>query len=142
MTHQLTIEPLGAAIEVGEGQTILDAALRHPQATVTMAQTGEQFTCANGKSLLEAMAQLARRGIPAGCCNGGCGVCKVHVRQGTVRKLGPVSRAHVSVDEEDAGYALACRATPESDVELEVTGRMQQPFLDGFVRPADLFSIP
>ena len=29
MSYQLTIEPLGATIEVQEGQTMLDAALRH-----------------------------------------------------------------------------------------------------------------
>jgi 3-phenylpropionate/trans-cinnamate dioxygenase ferredoxin reductase subunit len=104
---------------------------------VTITQTGERFTCANGKSLLDAMTQLGRKGIPTGCFNGGCGVCKVYVRQGTVRKLGPISRAHVSVDEESAGYALACRATPESDVELEVAGRMQKPFLTGFARQAN-----
>lgn len=28
MSHQLTIEPLGQVIEIEEGQTILDAALR------------------------------------------------------------------------------------------------------------------
>ncbi|KUE85109.1 ferredoxin [Cupriavidus necator] len=99
------------------------------KATVRIAQTGECFPCAAGESLLEGMAKLGRRGIPVGCLNGGCGVCKVHVLCGEVRKLGPCSRAHLSADEESAGYALACRVAPAGDVELEVAGKMQKPFL-------------
>lgn len=99
--------------------------------TVTMVQTGERFACAPGQSLLAAMAKLGRRGIPVGCLNGGCGVCKVRVLRGEVSRLGPVSRAHVSAGEEGAGYSLACRLAPLSDVELEVTGKMQKPFFNG-----------
>ena len=51
--------------------------------------------------------------------------------RGEVSKLGPVSREHVSVEEERAGYALACRVAPRGDVELEVTGKMQKPFFKG-----------
>lgn len=99
--------------------------------TVTIAQTGERFPCAPGQSLLAAMAQLGRRGIPVGCLNGGCGVCKVRVLRGEVSRLGPVSRAHVSAEEECAGYSLACRVAPQCDVELEVAGKMQKPFFKG-----------
>lgn len=99
------------------------------KATVRVVQTGESFSCAVGESLLAGMAKLGRRGIPVGCLNGGCGVCKVRVLCGDVHKLGPVSRAHVSADEEGAGYTLACRVTPQGDVELEVAGKMQKPFL-------------
>jgi 3-phenylpropionate/trans-cinnamate dioxygenase ferredoxin reductase subunit len=100
-------------------------------ATVTIAQTDERYPCAGGESLLAGMAKLGRRGIPVGCLNGGCGVCKVRVLRGAVRKLGPISRAHVSADEEVDGYVLACRAAPESDVELEVAGRLKKPFFCG-----------
>ncbi|HDR8906608.1 TPA: 2Fe-2S iron-sulfur cluster binding domain-containing protein [Burkholderia multivorans] len=99
--------------------------------TVTMAQTDERYACVGGESLLAGMAKLGRRGIPVGCLNGGCGVCKVRVLRGAVRKLGPISRAHVSADEEDQGYALACRVAPDGDVELEVAGRLKKPFFCG-----------
>ncbi|WP_321927496.1 2Fe-2S iron-sulfur cluster-binding protein [Paraburkholderia guartelaensis] len=99
---------------------------------VTITQTGERYRCSIDESLLAGMARLGRRGIPVGCLNGGCGVCKVRVLQGEVQKLGPVSRAHVSVEEEAAGYSLACRIAPQGDVELEVAGRMQKPFFKGF----------
>ncbi|WP_233873141.1 NADH:ubiquinone reductase (Na(+)-transporting) subunit F [Paraburkholderia adhaesiva] len=52
MSYQLTIEPLGATIEVEEGQTILDAALRQGIY------------------------------IPHACCHGLCGTCKVEVLEG------------------------------------------------------------
>jgi 3-phenylpropionate/trans-cinnamate dioxygenase ferredoxin reductase subunit len=104
---------------------------RETRVTVTIAQTGERFPCAPGQSLLAAMAQLGRRGIPVGCLNGGCGVCKVRVLRGEVSRLGPISRAHVSAEEECAGYSLACRVAPQGDVELEVAGKMQKPFFKG-----------
>ncbi|WP_017775858.1 NADH:ubiquinone reductase (Na(+)-transporting) subunit F [Paraburkholderia kururiensis] len=52
MSHQLTIEPLGATIEVEEGQTILDAALRQGIY------------------------------IPHACGHGLCGTCKVEILDG------------------------------------------------------------
>lgn len=51
---QLTIEPLGQTIEVADGQTILDAALR------------------------------AGVWLPHACCHGRCGTCKVDVVEGEV----------------------------------------------------------
>jgi ferredoxin len=75
------------------------------------------------------MARLGRRGIPVGCLNGGCGVCKVAVRRGRWRKSGAMSRAHVSEEEESQGIALACRVMPETDIEIEVLGRMQRSVL-------------
>jgi phenol hydroxylase P5 protein len=54
MSHQLTIEPLGATIEVEDGQTVLDAALRQGIY------------------------------IPHACGHGLCGTCKVQVSDGEV----------------------------------------------------------
>ncbi|RQS06057.1 2Fe-2S iron-sulfur cluster-binding protein [Burkholderia sp. Bp8991] len=102
--------------------------------TVRIAQTDERYACVSGESLLAGMAKLGRRGIPVGCLNGGCGVCKVRVLRGAVRKLGPISRAHVSAEEESDGYALACRVVPDGDVELEVAGRLKKPFFCGASR--------
>jgi 3-phenylpropionate/trans-cinnamate dioxygenase ferredoxin reductase subunit len=99
---------------------------------VTLTQTGETYPCKEDESLLGGMARLGRRGIPAGCLGGGCGVCKVRVTKGDVRKLGPVSRAHVTISEEAQGYTLACRVAPQCDVEVEVVGKLQKPFFKGF----------
>jgi phenol/toluene 2-monooxygenase (NADH) P5/A5 len=54
MTYEVTIEPLGQTIEVEEGQTILDAALR------------------------------AGIWLPHACCHGLCATCKVQVTEGEV----------------------------------------------------------
>jgi len=74
------------------------------------------------------MLKLGRKGIPAGCINGGCGVCKVRILEGNVRVLGPISRKHVSEEEEQQGYVLACRVAPVGSVRLEVCQKLNKPF--------------
>ena len=99
-----------------------------PRYAITVPRTGERFDCAAGEPILRAMARLGRKGIPAGCLNGGCGVCKVRIVAGRCHATGPVSREHVSAAEAELGCTLACRAAPDSDIELEVLGRMQKGF--------------
>jgi 3-phenylpropionate/trans-cinnamate dioxygenase ferredoxin reductase subunit len=111
-----------------------------PKVTVLIPQTGESYRCATAESLLQGMLRLGRSGIPAGCVNGGCGVCKVRVLEGTVAALGPVSRAHVSAEEEAQGCTLACRVAPTTDVQLAVVGKFEKPFQKGFARAANQVS--
>lgn len=99
-----------------------------PTRLVEVADTGEQFRCPDDENLLRGMLRLGKRGIPVGCVNGGCGVCKVRIIQGEVNRLGPVSRAHVSVEEEARGLTLACRVAPVTDIRIAVEGRMSKPF--------------
>ena len=99
-----------------------------PKVNVCVAQTGESYPCATNESLLKGMLKLGRKGIPAGCVNGGCGVCKVRIVEGSVTALGPVSRAHVSAEEELCGITLACRVAPATAVRLEVIGKLEKPF--------------
>ena len=102
-----------------------------PKVNVCVAQTGETYACATNESLLRGMLRLGRKGIPVGCVNGGCGVCKVRIVEGQVTALGPVSRAHVSADEEGAGVTLACRVAPSCAVTLDVVGKLARPFSRG-----------
>jgi ferredoxin len=113
-----------------------------PKVNVTLTQTGEVYACAIGESLLRGMLRLGRKGIPVGCVNGGCGVCKVRVLAGEVESLGPISRAHVTVDDEGAGYTLACRVGPKADVQVEVCGKMQRGFSKGHAEAAGSVSTP
>lgn len=99
-----------------------------PTHDVHVMQTGERYACAVDESLLRGMLRLGRKGIPAGCVNGGCGVCRVRVLEGGVKPLGPISRAHVSVGEEAQGYTLACRVAPTAPVRLDVCGKLAKPF--------------
>ncbi len=94
---------------------------------VRFTDTGEQLGCGTGQSLLQAMERLGYKGIPVGCRNGGCGVCKIHVLAGQVDKRA-MSRAHVSIDEEAQGIALACRVIPRSDLTVRVIGKMRKAF--------------
>jgi 3-phenylpropionate/trans-cinnamate dioxygenase ferredoxin reductase subunit len=102
-----------------------------PKVAVRVAQTGETYPCATDESLLRGMLRLGRKGIPVGCVNGGCGVCKVRIVDGRVTALGPVSRAHVSADDEACGMTLACRVAPACAVTLEVAGKLERPFSKG-----------
>jgi ferredoxin len=92
---------------------------------IFIEDTGERFRCSPEVNVLRAMAQLGRKGIPAGCRNGGCGVCKVHVIEGTFR-ADVMSRAWVSEDEQAEGTALACRIYPLTNLRVRVLGQMRR----------------
>lgn len=90
---------------------------------VLVEDTGQTYRCSDARSLLESMEMLGRSGLPVGCRNGGCGVCKVRVISGryTARKM---SRACVTVDEEAQGIGLACRIFPVSDLTVRIMGKI------------------
>lgn len=98
---------------------------------IRLLQTGESYGCSSEESLLHAMSKIGRKGIPKGCLNGGCGICKVAIRHGHVKKIGAMSRAHISEQEEAQGVLLACRVAPIDDVELDVLGLMISAVLRG-----------
>jgi ferredoxin len=93
---------------------------------VRLRETGETYLCHGTETLLQGMARLGKKCIPAGCINGGCGVCKVAIRSGLVHKAGPMSRAHISEQEETQGVVLACRVVPAGPVEIEVIGKIKK----------------
>ena len=96
-----------------------------PKKLVTIIQTGETYMCAIGENLLKGMTLLGRKGIPVGCVNGGCGVCKVQVLQGQYQAR-PISRSHVSEDDQASHQVLACCIVPQTDLQLRVIGRMRK----------------
>ena len=93
--------------------------------TITIEDTGESYRCADHRSVLEGMEALGKKGIPVGCRQGGCGVCKVQILEGQYSKR-VMSRAYVSAEEEAAGIVLACRVKPLSDIRLAVLGKMKK----------------
>lgn len=96
-----------------------------PKFDICIQDTGEHYPCTDSRSLLEGMEALGRRGIPVGCRNGGCGVCKVQITQGTYVKR-VMSREYVSPEDEQEGRVLACRVRPSSDMALKVIGKMKK----------------
>lgn len=90
----------------------------NPKHAIHLSSTGESYPCAEGQDVLRAMETLGRRGIPVGCRNGGCGLCKVRITHGEFAQ-GRMSRAFVSATEEDDGVVLACRVFPRSDLAID-----------------------
>ncbi len=98
MTHQLTIEPLGDAIDVAEGQTILDACLR------------------SGIYL------------PHACGHGLCGTCKTQVMDGEIDHGEASSFALMDFERDDGFVlactaTLKSDVTIEADVEEDPDAR-------------------
>ncbi len=94
MTYQLTIEPLGATIDVEEGQTLLDAALRQGIY------------------------------IPHACGHGLCGTCKVQVSDGEVDHGAANPFALLEMERDDGKTLACCAtlqsdATIEADIDDE-----------------------
>lgn len=99
MTYEFTIEPLGQTIDVEEGQTLLDAALR------------------NGVYL------------PHACGHGLCGTCKVEVVDGEVDHGDASSFALMDFEKEEGKTLACCAfaesdLTIEADIDEEPDAQM------------------
>lgn len=94
---------------------------------IHFTETDETIACGEDRNLLQSMERLGRKGIPVGCRNGGCGVCKIHVLEGKYDRR-VMSRAHVTTEEEAEGKCLACRIIPKSDMKILVLGKMKRAF--------------
>lgn len=96
-------------------------------ARIDIENFADSFDCPDDVDVLHGMMALGRKGIPVGCRGGGCGVCKVQVLAGEYH-TGKMSRARVTVEEERAGYALACRLFALTSLRLRVVGQMARAF--------------
>jgi ferredoxin len=95
------------------------------QHEIFLIDTGERYRCRSDQTVLAGMETLGRRGIPVGCRQGGCGVCKVEVLSGQFTAR-PMSQDHVSREDVQAGRVLACRIYPVSDLSVKVLGKMKK----------------
>jgi len=92
---------------------------------IVIENTGARFFCETERTLLAAMENRRCSGIPIGCRNGGCGMCKIKVLSG--RYIGEKwSRACVSESEEVQGFALACRTVPLTDLRVVALVQVRQ----------------
>lgn len=73
--------------------------------------------CAGEQAVLDACLR-AGRWLPHSCTQGTCGSCKMRVVSGEVDHRG-TSDYTLPAEERAAGIALACQATPRSDLHLE-----------------------
>lgn len=91
MSNELTIEPLGVTLDVEEGQTILDAALR------------------------------AGLWIPHACCHGLCATCKVQVLEGEVDHGEASSFALMDFERDEGKALACCaRLDGDLTIEVEI----------------------
>ena len=88
-------------------------------ATVRVLPSTERVRVREGESILEALhaAGLAYR---TGCKRGGCGVCKVDLRSGSVTYRKQVADTVMTPEEWVDSTCLTCQAVPEGDVEIEL----------------------
>lgn len=98
MSHELTIEPLGRTIEVEEGQTLLDAALR------------------------------AGIYLPHACGQGYCATCKVRIAEGEVDHGNASNFALMDYEREEGQTLACCAmlesdAVIEADIEIDDDAR-------------------
>ncbi len=73
--------------------------------------------CRADQSVVDAMRANMTGGLAFSCRSGGCGLCRVRIIEGRYETR-PMSAACVTPDEARAGYALACRVLPRSDLRL------------------------
>ena len=91
MSYELTIEPLGRSIEVEDGQTILDAALR------------------------------AGIYLPHACCHGLCATCKIQVTDGEVDHGEASTFALMDFEREEGKCLACCaRLESDVTIEAEI----------------------
>jgi phenol/toluene 2-monooxygenase (NADH) P5/A5 len=91
MSYELTIEPLGVSVEIEEGQTILDAALR------------------------------AGVYLPHACCHGLCATCKVQVVDGEIEHGEPSDFALMDFEREEQKCLACCAtAESDLVIEAEI----------------------
>jgi ferredoxin len=83
---------------------------------ITVKDTGESFPCAGDQAVLAAMIRARRGPVNYGCCNGGCGVCRMRIVSGDWTLFRPMSQAHVSKTDLDRGIVLLCCVHPRSDL--------------------------
>jgi ferredoxin len=86
------------------------------QYRITVKDTGESFSCAGDQAVLAAMIHARRGPVDYGCCNGGCGVCRMRIVSGDWNLFRPMSQAHVSKTDMKQGIALLCCVHPRSDM--------------------------
>ena len=112
----LTLESMGAP-ELESEMIAKEAFLRVMAAQVRILPSGHEFFIEGTDSILEAGL---RGGIALnyGCSKGNCGLCKVKLISGQVKKICPHDYV-LTETEKGLGYILACSNTAVTDVVLD-----------------------
>ena len=112
---------------------------------VRLEPPGDEFECDEDETVLEAAFENGYN-LGHGCREGRCSACKAYVLEGYVYHK-PHSSFALSEGEEEEGYALLCRALPESDLDIELlyfdpdNYRLDNPIVEGGGRVVDIESL-
>jgi ferredoxin len=85
---------------------------------ITVINRNDSFDLLAGELLLAGMERACHSSIRVGCRGGGCGLCKIRVLEGAYQTR-RMSSLHITDEEKAAGFALACRVVPSSDLSIE-----------------------
>lgn len=85
---------------------------------VQVCNRADEFSCQAGELLLQSMEKAGKQAIRVGCRKGGCGMCKIRIMKGDYQTL-KMSRAHISEQEQQNGFVLACRTQVQGDLVVE-----------------------
>jgi CDP-4-dehydro-6-deoxyglucose reductase, E3 len=85
--------------------------------TITVQPAARSFVVEADEAVLAAAIRQGV-GMPYGCRDGACGSCKCKLLEGQVVH-GPHQLKALSLEEEQAGFMLACCALPQSDCVIE-----------------------
>lgn len=92
--------------------------MTQPRLHQVRSQCGASFSCSPTERVLIAMERAGVKCVPVGCRGGGCGICKVRVLSGEFT-AGKMSAAHITAEEAQDNYVLACQLYPRSDILIE-----------------------
>ena len=93
--------------------------------TITLNPGNQIFQCDSTEHLLVAMGKAFIKDVQTGCCQGGCGVCKIVVEQGEFTTK-VMSREKVSEEEQSRGIVLACRVYPRTNLTISCLPKNNQ----------------
>lgn len=86
---------------------------------LTIEGLGEDIYLEPGETVLNGLYK-AGYAYTVGCRRGGCGICKVDVREGDFTYNRPVADTVISAEEQRDGTCLSCRAVPDSDITIQM----------------------
>ncbi|WP_394740997.1 2Fe-2S iron-sulfur cluster-binding protein [Natronococcus roseus] len=122
-THNVTLERTDGSdrtIEVGSGETVLEASERTDRAVPFGCRTGACGTCAG--RLLEVDGTVVHENIDESATDGSSAVADAFAYRREPRALKPRHR--------EAGYVLLCIATPRADCRVAVGSRARSGLVD------------
>ena len=87
--------------------------------TITLAPSGQSFTCGPGETILRA-GLAAGLAMPYECASGSCGSCKGRLIEGAVDSHWPDATGLSERDRRKGGRILCCQALPNGDCTVHV----------------------